>query len=549
MSIYFYIKMINLGKVLVLEGKHLLELERVPERVRTDTIYNYALHQIDGTGWRPDYALQALALLQSQDLSSYDLSFFDNLQGISISNGRIKFNLEGLIKSGYEKIKKRKNTEVGLGILKFAQEQGADINPRRLIAYGLKKLQKDLFEGLHLLEEAKEKGLIKDILTLEAGKFIPTINVDKPLSENELRRIRLEAYINSRVEELAKQGDFATVELIPRMYRKLDLSINKEAFEKRIEKIAFSMIQQGNGEGLDYFFPPFFQKGDLLKDKDLSKVIEDGYRRLEKGEGEKGVRILKQAKFGGSDINLTENQQEIIKNCLFNKIKKLNNWFDSMSLKSYIDDIKSLKLAFSEEDNKLIKNTFLEKLKKLRKKSFPYLSFYLDSCDHAGINFDDVCTVAYTRLEKGRISEGLEILASALQKYPIDKYAEETGDRFLLKHFSSRNVAPFKRKIKRNLAKKGLDLQVLDISFEQVKDGNYAEGMDNLMKVGDIGIRPNFIERMTPNEMVEVAYKTMETKFMFYYGLKLLKQAVKQGAEVEQDIVRYLNKLGKNSFC
>ena len=69
------------------------------------------------------------------------------------------------------------------------------------------------------------------------------------------------------------------------------------------------------------------------------------------------------------------------------------------------------------------------------------------------------------------------------------------------------------------------------------------------MKVEYIGIRPHFTERMTPNEMVEVAYKTMETKLMFYYGLKLLRKAVRQGAEVEQDVFRYLSKLGKNSFC
>jgi hypothetical protein len=53
---------------------------------------------------------------------------------------------------------------------------------------------------------------------------------------------------------------------------------------------------------------------------------------------------------------------------------------------------------------------------------------------------------------------------------------------------------------------------------------------------------------MTPPEMVEVAYRIMETKFMFYDSLKLLRLAVRHGAEVEQDIFKYLNRLGSRRF-
>jgi hypothetical protein len=396
------IKMINLGKVLVLEDKHPSELKKVPERIRTDAIYNYVLNQINGTGWRPDYALQALALLQGQDLSSYDLSPFGELQGVNISDAGIDFDLGEVTRLGYEHIKRKRDTRVSLGILRFVQEQGTDINPRKLVAYGLKRLPKNLFMGLNLLAEAKNMGLVDNILTPETDAFIPKLWRDKdeqPRSEEQYKTNRAKYFkvtLDMLAGELGKKGDFETAELVHHMYKGLGLPINEEASDDIMQKVAFSMVEHGDGNGLRYFFPSIGSRSHLLKGRDLSKVVQDGYGKLTEGKVEEGLKILSLAKLGRGDIALSEEQQRQVKDHLVGEVKSLrNNCYEPYKLNFYLEDMQVLGIALNEGDNTVLKDAFLGKLKKLKGRVLLNLYTYLECCNYAGINFDDICEIGY----------------------------------------------------------------------------------------------------------------------------------------------------------
>ncbi len=538
--------MISLGKVLVGENEQPEELLKVPEKLRKQTIYQYAKEQIDGIGWRPDYAVKALAMLEN---SQCDLGCFRSLPGVSIVHGKVEFDLAAITEWGYEMIGQQKDERIYFGVLKFAKSKGHDIDEQRLIDHGLELIQKDFFHGLPFLSGIVKEGLAENVFDSRMSQFLD--RVDKNSSDNTINLTSQQRFANYIVER-ALEGDFTTASLMPRFTEKFGVVIDRDSYENILRQEAEKRIARGDSSGISYFYSifGFGHNTGQLNSLDLSLVVRNCLESLLNGDDiEKNICILSRVPEEKRRFSESEKGrlQDIAWNYLMGKIKK-TDWDSIRFIESYCNDLDSLHIEPKEDDVPILVNSFLQTLAALTESLA--IKDYIGCSNLFAMEFDEICEVGYHHLKKGNITLGIRILREAYTKFSNDEYVDETGDNYFLRadmYWDEKKYeAPFKNKIVDELKKRNLYDSTIDACFEQVKQGDYENGILNLRFLEElIYAKPDWEGRMSPNKIAEVACRTMETKHMFYRGMALLRRAVELGAEFDQDTFTYLANLEK----